>query len=580
MNKPPFKPLEFAPAQVERSPLPSGGFVLRSSQALQPPPKTIGHMLATQAQRHPDHTFLAQRRGDDWQKLSYSEAWAMVPKLGASLLARGLSAERPLAILSPNSINAAMLTLGAMHVGVPAASVSVAYALLSKDHAKLKSIFAQLQPGLCYAPDARFQAALDATGLAERILDEDWSSLLNPNAQAQAQAERASQAVGPDTIAKLLFTSGSTGAPKGVLNTQRMLTSNQQAIAQLWPFLAKKPPVVLDWLPWSHTFGANHNFHMILMHGGTLYIDDGKPVPGAFERSIENLKRVAPTLYFNVPRGFDMLLQHLEADPELRDHFFSQLDLIFYAGAALPASLWSRLERCSIDAQKQRVIMLSAWGSTETAPMATTVHFPIEQAGVIGLPAPGTEIKMVPSGQKLELRVRGPNVSPGYWRQPELSAQAFDEEGFFKMGDAGKLLDPERPERGIVFDGRTAENFKLTSGTWVLVGELKGAIITACAPVVQDVVVTGHDRDDIGALIFLSGEHKDAIARIRAGIEQHNQNSGGQSRVIKRALIMEAPPSIDAGEITDKGYINQRAVLEARADLVQRLYSGQDVLLF
>ncbi len=386
--------------------------------------------------------------------------------------------------------------------------------------------------------------------------------------------------VGPDTIAKVLFTSGSTGAPKGVVNTHRMLCSNQQAIATTWPFLAERPPVVVDWLPWSHTFGGNHNFFMVLWHGGTLYIDEGKPAPGAFEHTVANLRELSPTAYFNVPRGFDMLVARLEEDAELAATFFRDLDVVFYAAAALSQPTWERLEAVSKKVRGAKVTMVSAWGSTETSPLVTQVHFPIDRAGVIGLPAPGCELAFVPSGttgSKLEMRVRGPNVSPGYWRAGgAIEPSPRDEHGFYPMGDAGRLADETDPTKGVVFDGRTAENFKLTSGTWVHVGELRIAIVGACAPLVQDAVLTGHDRDEIGLLVFPSAEglrHPELAAELRARIESFNAGRPGTSSRIARMTILEEPPSIDAGEITDKGYINQRAVLDRRAALVLELHA-------
>ncbi|MCX7150424.1 MAG: AMP-binding protein, partial [Rhodocyclales bacterium] len=409
-----------------------------------------------------------------------------------------------------------------------------------------------------------------------------------------AEVDRAFAAVGPDTIAKILFTSGSTGVPKGVVNTQRMLCSNQQAVVQNWPFLEARPPVVVDWLPWNHTFGGNHNFNMILRNGGTLYVDEGKPAPGLIEKTVANLRDISPTMYFNVPRGFDMLIPYLERDDALRKRFFADLDMIFYAAAALPQNLWQSLEALSVRERGHPTVMLSAWGATETAPMITNVHFRIDHAGVIGLPAPGCEIKMVPNATKLELRVRGPNVTPGYWKQPELTKAAFDEEGFYLMGDAGRFADPQDHAKGIEFDGRIAEDFKLMSGVWVHVGALRVHALSILAPAAQDIVVTGHDRESVGFLIFanpagcrslcpdLAGDTPLAqvladsrvVEFIRVGLVKLVGEGGGSSMVADRALLMEEPPSIDAGEITDKGYINQRAVLTRRAALVERLHAG------
>ena len=398
--------------------------------------------------------------------------------------------------------------------------------------------------------------------------------------------------MGPDTVAKILFTSGSTGEPKGVINTHGMLTSNQQMIAQVWPFLDAQPPLLVDWLPWNHTFGGNHNFNMVLRNGGTLLINAGKPVPQLVHHTVRNLRELPPTLYFDVPRGFDVLLPHLEKDAALRERFFSRLSLVFYAGAALPQSLWDRMEKVSLMERDTPIPMVSAWGSTETSPLVTSVHFPIPRAGVIGLPAPGCTLKLVPNGGKLEMRVKGPNVTPGYWKQPALTEKAFDEEGFYLIGDAGRFEDPDTPEKGIVFDGRVTENFKLTTGTWVHVGTLRITLVAACSPVVQDAVITGHDRDEVGMLIVpsvpacrevagLSDEApladvmaSDAVREVIArGLAAHAATHAGSSQRATRAMVLLEPPSIDEGEITDKGYLNQRAVLERRAADVDALYA-------
>jgi feruloyl-CoA synthase len=524
----------------------------------------------------PDRTMLAERAPGGWRRVTYAEAQGAVDRIAQSLLDRGLSGTRPVMILSDNGVDHALLTLGAMQAGVPAAAISTAYSLVSKDFSKLRAIHAVLQPGLVFAADeARYARAFEALGLSP---GRDVLTSLAPllaSAPTPAMEERYAS-LGPDSVAKILFTSGSTGEPKGVINTQRMICSNQQAIVTAWPLLQDRPPVVLDWLPWSHTFGANHNFFMVVFNGGSLYVDDGRPTPELVARTCASLREVSPTLYFNVPRGFDVLLPCLEADASLRDAFFRDLDVVFYAAASLPNPLWERLEALSIASRGERVHMLSGWGSTETSPLATTVHFHIPRAGVIGLPAPGTTIKLAPAGDRLELRVKGPNVTPGYWRRPDLAAGALDEEGFLRMGDAGKLADDADPSKGIVFDGRLGEDFKLSSGTWVHVGALRVELVARLAPLVMDAVVTGLDRDEIGLLLFPGvAIPPDALPRLREHLRAHNAEHPHGSQRIGRALLMNEPPGIDAGEVTDKGYINQGAVLRRRAALVERLYRGE-----
>ncbi len=596
--------LALAPAQVLVERRSNGELVLRSPHPLGEPVRHVCERLRHWAAVAPDRDFLVERAHDGGlRRVTYSEARRRADALAQALLDRGLSASAPLMILSDNGIDHALLTLGAMQAGVPVAPVSAAYSLMSNDFAKLRAIHAILAPGMLYADDGdRYGRALDALGLGSAAIVTSRGSY--PGASSfealaattpRPDGDAALAALGPDSIAKILFTSGSTGQPKGVINTQRMLCSNQEAIVTLWPFLRARPPVVVDWLPWSHTFGANHNFNLVLFHGGTLVIDDGKPAPGLIDRSVATLREISPTLYFNVPRGFDMLLPYLERDEALRATFFRDLDVIFYAAASLPNPLWERMEACSIQARGERVLMLSAWGLTETSPMATSVHFPIERASVIGLPAPGTAIKFVPTAGKFELRVQGPNVTPGYWKRPDLTALAFDEEGYFRTGDAAKLRDPDAPERGIVFDGRIAEDFKLTTGTWVHVGQLRTQLVAAAAPLVQDAVIAGLDRDTLGLFVFLSpaacqaafpavapgtlGAHPALRERLCDLLRAHNHENPGSSHRIARALILAEPPSIDAGEITDKGYINQRAVLTRRAALVEALYGDDPAVL-
>ncbi len=569
-------PRMFADPLVERVQRSDGTQILRSPQPLAPYARCVTEWLVHWANRAADRIFLAERQEGGWRSVSYAQAYAAVRSIGQGLLDRGLGGgvgeAKPLSILSDNSVDHALLSLAALHVGVPVVPISPAYSLMSKDFGKLKYIVDLIQPGLLWTADAtKFAPALHALGAHSIDLSTLWAT------QASTAVDRAFAQVHAQTVAKILFTSGSTGMPKGVINTHGMLCANQQMLAQVWPFLDENPPLVVDWLPWNHTFGGNHNFNLILRNGGTLYIDAGKPMPGLVDITARNLSEIAPTLYFNVPRGFDLLLPFLERDAALRARFFSRLAVIFYAAAALPQSLWDRLHALARAEGREDVAMLSAWGSTETSPLATSVHFPIPRAGIIGLPVPGCELKLVQNASKQEVRVRGPHVTPGYYRRDDLTAAAFDEEGFYRIGDAVKLADPDDPARGLVFDGRVAEDFKLTTGTWVHVGALRVKLVAAADPLIQDAVITGHDRDEIGALVFLSPLANDlppAERRARLSLALRSlADQGGSSTHPRRLLIMTEPPSIDENEITDKGYINQRAVIERRTACVERLYS-------
>jgi feruloyl-CoA synthase len=604
MSKPDFAELDFAPPRVERRDLSGGAFELYSPVPLKPYATSLAHMLRARAASDPDRVFLAERDAEGaWRKLSFAEASRRADAIAQALLDRGCSAERPLMILSGNGIDHALLTFGAYVAGVPAVPVSVAYSLMSQDHDKLKHIFAAIRPRVIYASNGKaFAKALAALDLKDmdvivgaEPLDGARASLLADllATAPTAAVERAFAQIAPDTVAKVLFTSGSTGMPKGVINTHRMMCANQMMAEQTWRFVTSHRIVLVDWLPWNHTFGGNHNINLVLAHGGTLYIDAGRPVPGLIEHTVRNLSEISPTIYFNVPAGYSMLLPFLEKEERLAKNFFAELKLIFYAGAALSQDLWDRLEALSIRVTGRRVPMISSWGSTETAPIATSGHRIIDRAGVIGLPPPGVRLKFVPVGGKLEIRVRGPNVFPGYWKRPDLTKDAFDEDGFYRIGDAARLLDPSDPAKGIVFDGRVAEDFKLSSGTWVHVGNLRVAALAAAAPVLQDAAVTGQDQAFAGLLAWPSAAgmkqvctdavlHGDAAKmagtaavreHVRRGIAAHNVSQEGSSMRIKRVLLMAEPPSIDANEITDKGYINQRAVLERRKALVAKLYA-------
>ena len=580
-----------------------GGLVIESPIPLGRYETQVGQMLRHWAAQTPLSPFLVERDSDGrWVQLCYAEAADRANSVSQALLDRNLSLERPVMVLSGNSIEHALLSLGAMQVGIPVVPVSPAYSLLSGDHQRLKALFELCSPGLVYVSDSGpFAPALAALPLADTELVTGANSGAGPSATAfsdllatpaEGAVNRAFDAVGPETVAKILFTSGSTGVCKGVINTHRMLCSNQKSLALVWPFIEKTRPLLLDWLPWNHTFGGNHNFTLVLRNGGVMYIDAGKPLPELIEQTIHNLREVSPTMYFNVPAGYSMLLPYLEDDNVLCEHFFRNLKLLMFAAAALPKDLWKRLERLSVAVLGRKVPITSAWGTTETAPLATTAHYPIEDIANIGIPVPGVSVKMLPFGDKMELRVKGPNITPGYHRRPELTAKMFDEEGYYLAGDAGRLVDPLDPARGILFDGRITEDFKLMTGTWVSTGTVRVNAIAAASPLIRDAVVTGSNRADIGLLVWLNDAAGEQFltgggqplssplilnpvirARLVKDLAGYNTRNPGSSRCIRRIILMSEPPEIDAGEITDKGYINQRAVQERRADLVERLYA-------
>ena len=600
----PVRAIAYADPDISCERRADGSLLIASSAGMQGGDPSLGRLFRKAVERAPDRTFLAERSGDGWRKLTYAQTRGLVDAIAAALIERGLSAERPVMILSGNSVDHALLTLAGYTAGIPVAPISVAYSLQSQDHAKLKHITELLDPGLIYVADtAPFANALAALDLRGRSIVASRNSAnragvvafeeLTGTAPTRA-LEQVFDRIDSDTIAKFLFTSGSTGLPKGVINTHGMLAANQRQLAQIWPFVVEEPPVLVDWLPWNHTFGANHNFHLVLQHAGTLHIDGGRPLPTMIGETVRNLTEISPTMYFNVPAGYAGLLPHLESDEAFARSFFRKLRLIFYAGAALPQDLWLRLEDAALRITGERIPMTSSWGSTETAPLATTAHFLIDRAGVIGVPVPGVELKLVPSGAKMEVRVRGPNVTPGYWKRDDLTRDAFDEEGFYKIGDAVRLADPADPNKGVVFDGRIAEDFKLTTGTWVAVGPVRVGALAAASPVLQDAVVAGENRDRIGILAWLNaagaqqiaGEaapktlpelaaHPKVRAHVRDGIARWNAQQKGSSQRVARAILLPDAPSIDANEITDKGYINQRLALERRRADVERLFADK-----
>jgi feruloyl-CoA synthase len=583
----------------------AGGVIhIRTTQVLAPYHAKLSEPFEHWAKAAPDRVFLGQRdAAGSWRTLSYAQVLSTVKRIGAALLRRGLSADRPIAIISGNDIEHALLALAAMTVGIPYAPISPAYSLLSSDFGKLRAIVDLLTPGMVFANDggpfarALYQTAPDDIELVvtrNPLGDRPTTMFADLIGAEDAAGVAAAQAkVTPDTIAKFLFTSGSTGHPKAVINTHRMMCSNQAMLAAGFCFVADEPPAVVDWLPWSHTFGSNHNFNMVLVNGGSLYIDDGNPTPPGVPKTVRNLRDIAPTIYFNVPKGYEALVPHFRADEALRRNFFSRLKVLFYAGAGLSQDTWDALNELAVETTGERIIFLSSLGSTETAPLALACCWDFGRPGNIGLPAPGVELKLVPNEGKLEARLRGPHITPGYWRQEELTRAAFDEDGFYKLGDALKFVDPYDPGKGLLFDGRIAEDFKLSTGTWTSVGPLRARFIDHFAPLVRDVVFAGPDRDDIVALVFpdieacrrLAGLGPDATpdaiidnkrvrAKFAALLKSLLAASPGTSTRVERAILMAEPPSMDKGEMTDKGSINQRAVLKNRAALVDELYAS------
>jgi feruloyl-CoA synthase len=601
---PPFRHIPWPARDIAVDRRDDGTVLMRSRVPLMPYPDHVPSLLRRWGTEAPDRTWLAQRRGPEraWQRLSYGEALAAVDALSQALIDAGAGPARPVMLLSGNSLEHALLTIAAMQVGAPAAPVSPAYSLVSQDHAKLRHAFALVGPGVVFVQDGppfeRALAALDLRGVTvvhvgrppTNVPGVAWRNWVATRPTDAVAARLAT--VGPDTVGKLLFTSGSTGMPKAVPNTQRMMCANLAMYLQCRPRdPSDPPPQLLDWLPWNHTMGGNALFHPVLADGGTLHIDDGRPLPGQFDETVRNLREIAPTYMSNVPAAWAMLATALEQDDALARNFFSRLRLMGYGGATLPDDLYRRLQALAIRHTGERIVMVTGWGCTETAPTATSTYWNTERVGLIGLPYPGIELKLVPVGGKYEARIRGPIVMSGYHRQPELTAKAFDEEGFYRIGDAATFVDPEDPAEGLVFAGRVVEDFKLDSGTFVHVGTLRVAAIAAASPVVQDALVAGQDRPCVGLLAWpnlaacraVAGlpeadaatlvRHPAVIARVRDGLRAMNAQAGGSSGRVARALLLVEPPSVDGNEITDKGYVNQRAGLERRAADVARLYA-------
>ena len=583
----------------------NGVWHIRPLEELREYPQRVTERLVTGARNFPERTLMAARGpSGEWVCISYAEMLARVRCIGQWLLDHGLSVERPLLVLSGNDLEHIQLMLAAMYVGIPYSPVSPAYSLVATDFGKLRHIVGTVTPGAVYAADGAafakaIEGAIDAdveiilgTGELPGRKTAMFADLLTTEART---VDIANDAVGPDTIAKFLFTSGSTKLPKAVITTNRMLCANQQMLLQTFPFFAEEPPVLMDWLPWNHTFGGSHNVGIALYNGGSYYIDGGQPTPKRFSETLRNLREISPTVYFNVPKAWEDLTIVLEQDAQLREKFFSRLKLFFFAGAGLSQAAWDRLDRVTEAHCGHRIRMMVGLGMTETAPSCLFSTGDVIGAGYVGLPAPGCEVKLVPVDGKLEARMRGPHVMPGYWRNPAQTGEVFDDEGYFCTGDALRFVDDAEPELGLVFDGRIAEDFKLSSGTFVSVGPLRAKVITAGAPYVQDVVVAGMNRDDIGLLIFgrvadcrqLAGLGEDADLcevmshpAVRAYFQdllvRVNSTATGSANRVSWIRLLETLPSIDHSEVTDKGSINQRAVLSRRADLVEALYNHQD----
>ena len=599
----PLRPISFGNPAVTVERHDDGTIYLRPKLKLADFPVRLTDRLHHWAAAEPNRVFMAERAaGGGWRQITYAQSYDATRRIASALLARGLSAERPIVILSGNSIDHALIALGALYAGIPFCPVSPAYSLVSRDYGKLGYVIKLLTPGLVFVDDAdKFADALrvnvgpDVEIAVSRgaVPGRDVTGLADLTATPEdPRLDAIHAAVGPDTIAKFLLTSGSTGNPKAVINTQRMICANQVMLRETLAFLKDEPPVIVDWLPWNHTFGGNHNVGLTLYNGGSMYLDEGKPMPGGIEETVRNLREISPTVYFNVPKGYESLLPYLRDDAALRAKFFQRLHAMFFSGAALSPFVWNSLDALAVQEKGYRVPMLTGLGATETSPFFMSVRPDTSRSGHVGLPVSGNDAKLVPNNGKLEVRAKGPNVTPGYWRQPELTAKAFDEEGYYKFGDALKPANPADLDAGFDFDGRIAEDFKLASGTWVSVGPLRARFVGACAPLVRDVVIAGINRDDLAAIVILDLDGcrliNPALAAndiaaaandplVRAAFRERFARvvaaATGSSNRIARAILLDGPLSIDRGEVTDKGSINQRAVLEHRTDIIDALYA-------
>ena len=595
-----FKNTHFGPTSTQKKVQDDGSILLKLEQNLEKFPEKITEKLIYWAENTPHKIFISRRNltTNEWESLTYLKTLNKVKSIAQYLLNLNFASEETIVILSDNSVEHALLALAALHIGIPYTPISPQYSLVSNDFGKLKHCLELMTPKVIFAQNANiYENALNFSKelfpeikiiTVEESTEIDFSELLN--IESSDDVEEAFSKVTSETVAKILFTSGSTGLPKGVINTHKMWCANLQQITQVFPFMKSEPPVFVDWLPWNHTFGGNHNFGLTLYNGGSLYIDEGKPTAKGIEMTVQNLREISPTAYFNVPKGFEMLIPYLEREPELRENFFKNLNIFFYAGASLAQPVWNRLEELAMETIGEKVPIITGLGCTEAGPSAMFANWGGSFSGLLGVPVAGMEVKLVPDGDKMEARYKAPNVTKGYWRNEEATAKSVDEEGYYKTGDAVKFVDENEPSKGLLFDGRIAEDFKLSTGTWVNVGVLKSKIISAGSPIVQDVVIAGLDKEYIGAILFLNADacrnligedlsnkeaflHEKVNAFINEMLINFNEKSTGSSTRVAKFIIATEPPSIDLGEITDKGSLNQRAILKHRADLVEKLYS-------
>ena len=601
----PYRPVTLGPIDCEVVRRGDGSILLRLSQALQAYPRRYTDRLVHWAHTTPEQIFLGRRPPGGpaigaWDTLSFGVVHAQVRAIGQALLDRGLSVERPVVILSENDVENQLLALACTHVGIPYVPVTPAYSLLAPDHAKLKSLSARVRPGLVFAAGAKAYgaAARAAFPRAEFVATQTDGSGATPFAALLAAVpgpavDAAYDAIRPEHVAKLMFTSGTTGEPKGVMLTHRMLCSNRQQVVQAMPFNLDAPPVLVDWLPWHHTFGGTNNVGIALYCGGSYYLDPGKPLADAVQPSVDSLREISPTIYFNTPAGLAALLPHLRADAALRERFFARLQLIYYGGAVLPTHTWAGLDDVAVKQLGQRVLIVSGIGSTECGPVPATTSWDPRREPMVGLPVAGVELKLAPVGDKLELRARGDCVTPGYWNDAAMTAAAFDDEGYFCLGDAVTLIDPEHPERGLRFDGRIAENFKLASGTWVHAGALRSAAVGAFSPLALDVVVAGSGQEFVSALVFPdlaacraldpalpNGADAQTVLssprvreRFQQGLDALATGGTGSSNRVLRAVIETEPATLDNGEMTAKSSLSANTVLRRRAHVVAELYA-------